>query len=104
MWLLAGIIGVIGWLAFIARPIFDNFMSFSALSIIFGFVMLFTGLVHIFGGFRKRTHYDREWSWGSFMLGVIEIVFGTMVLASSFFPITIVAKVASVWGIAAGVG
>lgn len=104
MWLLAGIIGVAGGLAYILRPLFDDFMSVDALSILFGFIMLFTGLVHIFGGFRKSTHYDRGWSWGSFLLGVIEVVFGVMVLASSFFPITIITTLASVWGIAAGVG
>jgi uncharacterized membrane protein HdeD (DUF308 family) len=62
------------------------------------------GLVHVFGGFQIGSDYGRAWSWGSFLLGLVEIILGLMMLASPWVSIEMITLIGIIWGMTAGIG
>jgi uncharacterized membrane protein HdeD (DUF308 family) len=73
------------------------------LTTIVGLVVILTGLIHIFGGFRQGEDLERAWSWSSFLLGLFEVVLGLlMVLASPGRTGTLIFWAASIWAFIGG--
>ncbi len=104
LWTLAGSIGVVGGLAFLLLPKLGNPVEDYILAFLLGFIMLVAGLVHIFGGFRTGTEYGRVWSWGSILLGLVEIILGLMMLASPWVSVEMITLLGIIWGFTAGIG
>ena len=78
--LVAGVVGVLTGLAAIGRFLMGNLLSEVMVFYFLGTVVLLTGLLHMFGGFRTGEERERQWSWGSFLLGLFEIILGGMLL------------------------
>jgi len=104
LWSLAGTIGVIGGLMFMVLPDLGNPIEDYILAFMLGFIVLVAGLVHVFGGFRTGSDYGRVLSWGSFLLGLVEIILGLMMLASPWVSIEMITLIGIIWGFTAGIG
>jgi uncharacterized membrane protein HdeD (DUF308 family) len=74
-----------------------------------GLIIFLTGLMHIFGGFRTgpmETHLfsrTRKWSWTAFLLGLFEMVLGTMLVIEPLGRGPLVYFAATVWALVGGV-
>jgi voltage-gated potassium channel len=106
-----GIIGVLAsilssflaGLTMLGRLVAQQWLPLDTLMAIVGVVIVLTGLIHLFGGFRQSEDLERKWSWSSFLLGVFEIVLGSlMVLASPGSTGTAVFWAASIWAFIGG--
>jgi uncharacterized membrane protein HdeD (DUF308 family) len=104
LWSLAGSIGVMGGLAFLLIPKLGNPVEEYILAFLLGFLVFVAGLVHVFGGFQIGSDYGRVLSWGSFFLGLIEIILGLMMLASPWVSIEMITLIGIIWGMTAGIG
>jgi uncharacterized membrane protein HdeD (DUF308 family) len=104
LWILAGFLGLTGGIAFFLRPTLEGFLSISVLTIIFGSIMLLTGIIHVLGGFRLGETYGRRWTRGHMSLGLVEIVIGLLIFVSIFVPVENLRIILSFWGLIAGVG
>jgi uncharacterized membrane protein HdeD (DUF308 family) len=104
LWFAAGTLGLLGGLAFIARPSIDGFLSPTVLAVILGTIIVLTGVAHILGGFRTEDRYGRKWAWEHFFLGLIEIGMGLVILASPILTVQVSALALSAWGLIAGIG
>ena len=104
IWLLAGILGVTGGIFFFLRSILEDALSTELLTIIFGLILLLTGVMHLVGGFRLSESYGRRWSWGHEFLGIVEIGIGVLILVSLFVTVENLRLILSFWGLVAGVG
>jgi len=62
-----------------------------------GVVIVLTGTLHIFGGFRVGEGAHRKWSWTSFTLGAFEIVFGLMLIIEPMGRSLVFYLAASIW-------
>jgi uncharacterized membrane protein HdeD (DUF308 family) len=101
--LLAGVIGVLAGLTMLGRLVAQQWLPLETLMAIVGVVIVLTGLIHIFGGFRQSDDIERTWSWSSFLLGLFEVVLGLlMVLASPGRSGTVVFWAASIWAFIGG--
>ena len=101
--LLAGIVGVLAGVAMFGRLIAQNWLSLETLLTILGVVIILTGLIRLFGGFRQGEEVERGWSWSAFLLGAFEIVLGLMmILASPGSGGTLVFWAASIWAFIGG--
>ena len=104
IWLVAGVLGVVGGIAFLLRSFLESQLSTDSLTLIFGLIMLLAGFIHLLGGFRLGQRYGRRWSLGHEFLGVVEIVIGLLVLISIYTPVENLKIILSFWGILAGIG
>ena len=102
--LLAGIVGILAGVAMFGRLIAQNWLSLETLLTILGVVIILTGLIRLFGGFRQGEEGERGWSWSAFLLGLFEVVLGLMmILASPGSGGTLVFWAASIWALIGGV-
>jgi uncharacterized membrane protein HdeD (DUF308 family) len=107
--LFAGVAGVIAGLGMLSRRFATGFVGEDVLISMMGLIILLTGLMHIFGGFRKGPEEsdmfsrNRQWSWTAFILGLFEIVLGAMLVIEPMGRGPLLYTVASVWALVGGV-
>lgn len=99
--LLAGSIGVLAGLVTLGRHLFFNFAEENLVLTILGAIMFLTGILHILGGFRTDD-LSRSVTWGSFILGIFEIVLGTLLIMTTEGINTTVYLLASLWAFVGG--
>ena len=66
-----------------------------------GFIMLLTGLLHVFGGFRT-DNLSRSVTWGSFILGIFEIILGALLIITTVGFSPIIHLAISIWAFIGG--
>ena len=98
----AGIVGVLAGLVVITRNLLFGLASETIVLYLLGIVILLTGLLHTFGGFRKERGGSRQWSWGSLLLGIFEIVLGGMLIIAPLERGTAINWAASIWAVIGG--
>jgi uncharacterized membrane protein HdeD (DUF308 family) len=101
LWFAAGIIGTVGGVLILLRSLYGRFIDPGLMITLFGVVALITGLMHLFGGFRTADMI-REQSWGSVLLGIMEVILGILLIFStSIGPFTKIA--AGSWAFIGGI-
>ena len=101
--LIAGILGVIAGMIALLRPLLAIYFSTLAIVLLLGVLVIFTGILHIFGGFRIGSTYGSQWAWGSYLVGFVQVILGTIVLIFPWEPIPVVWVAAGVWCIITGI-
>ena len=74
--LVAGILGMLAGLIALVRPIAVQFMAVWMFVSLIGALSIITGLVHILGGFRAGSDDGPHWSWGSYLVGLVQVALG----------------------------
>lgn len=104
LWLIAGLIAVVGG----AVLFFNEWISSSTIleltTNVFAVFAIFTGILHIGGGYRIRQKVGRKWAWGDLFLGLLQIMMGLMLLGtpSAISPVILISAVA--WAFLGGFG
>ena len=81
---LAGVIGVLAGLAMLTRRLTSTWVQEDIILSLLGVVVLLTGLLHIFGGFRVEESAHRKSSLTPFLLGLFEVVLGLMLIVEPY--------------------
>jgi uncharacterized membrane protein HdeD (DUF308 family) len=100
--LLAGVIGVLAGVAMLGRTLVDNSIPQDVMISILGVVILLTGILHAFGGFQIGDDQHRKLSVTSVILGVFEIVLGTMLIIEPLGRSTFFYLAATIWALVGG--
>ena len=100
--LLTGVIGVLAGLAMLTRGLTNAWVRQDILFSLLGVVIVLTGTLHIFGGFRVGEDAHRKWSWTSFILGAFEIVLGLMLIIEPMGRSIFFYLAASIWALVGG--
>ena len=82
--ILAGGIGVLAGLAMLTRRLTSTWVQEDIIFSLLGVVVLLTGVLHIFGGFRVGEGVHRKWSLTAFLLGAFEVVLGVMLIVEPY--------------------
>lgn len=98
----AGIIGIIAGLMMLGRLITRNWLSPQLLSDLLGGVIVLTGLIHVFSGFRTGDDHAHQWSWSSFLLGLFEIILGVLLVLAPGTLNRSIYWAASIWALIGG--
>lgn len=99
---LAGVIGVLAGLGMLSRTLAPTVVPEGTFFSVLGLVILLTGLLHIFGGFKKSPDQAREWSWTGFLLGLFEVILGLMLVVGPLTRDIWVYLAASIWALIGG--
>lgn len=102
LWLVAGILGIFAGLLFLFRPSRAGVTTAGPYLIILGVVMVLTGLIHIFGGFRLGERLGRRWTYSHAFLGAIELILAAFIFALPSIPLRLTSVVLGIWGVVAG--
>ncbi|MEM7028229.1 MAG: DUF308 domain-containing protein [Chloroflexota bacterium] len=82
-WLIVGgILGLLAGLFVISRPLAAGLLTTTLLVYMLAFGSIFDGIAQIFAGRETEVGAGREWSWGSFFLGILNVVVGVLLLGS----------------------
>ena len=89
MSVVVGIVGIVAGVLILGRFLLIQLVGEAPIVLLLGSVVVLTGLVHVFEGFRTGPDHQRQRSWTSTLLGAFEIVLGLVVLAwrDDFGPI-----------------
>ena len=101
-WLVAGIIGVIAGLGMLGRGAATTSVREDVFISVLGLVIMLTGALNMFGGFRKGPDRSRQRSWSAFLLGIFEVILGIMLVIAPLERGTVVYLAASVWALVGG--
>ena len=87
--IVVGIVGIVAGVLVLGRFLLIQLVGETPVVLLLGGVVILTGVVHIFEGFRTGPSHQRQRSWTSTLLGVFEIVLGIVVLVwrDDFGPI-----------------
>jgi uncharacterized membrane protein HdeD (DUF308 family) len=112
--LLAGAAGVLAGIGMLSRRFTMGMVGEDVLLSVVGLIILLTGLMHIFGGFRnvpeetrvygriRSRVWPRTWSWTAFFLGMFEIVLGLLLVVEPMGRGPLIYVAASVWALIGG--
>src|SRR5512136_1797841 len=75
-----GIVGIVAGALILGRFLMIQLVGEAPIVLLLGTVVVLTGLVHVFEGFRTDPGHQRQRSWTSTLLGAFEIVLGLVVL------------------------
>jgi uncharacterized membrane protein HdeD (DUF308 family) len=76
-----GVVGIVAGVLILGRFLLVQLAGEAPVVLLLGTIVILTGLVHVFEGFRTGPDQQRQRSWTSTLLGAFEIVLGTVVLA-----------------------
>jgi uncharacterized membrane protein HdeD (DUF308 family) len=76
----AGIVGIVAGVLILGRFLLIQLVGEAPILLLLGVIIVLTGLVHVFEGFRTGPDHVRQRSWTSTLLGAFEIVLGLVVL------------------------
>lgn len=80
MSVVVGIVGIVAGVLVLGRFLLIQLVGEAPIVLLLGSVVLLTGLVHVFEGFRTGTDLHRQRSWISTLLGAFEVALGLVVL------------------------
>jgi uncharacterized membrane protein HdeD (DUF308 family) len=103
MWLVAGIIGLLVGLGLLSRNLTLTWVPLGTLISTMGLMILLTGLLHIFGGFRTGEDLTRQRSLTSLLLGAFEVILGLLLAIAPLDQGLLVYLAMSVWALLGGV-
>jgi uncharacterized membrane protein HdeD (DUF308 family) len=103
LWLAAGIIGLLVGVGLLSRDLTLNWVPLGTLITVMGLLILLTGLLHIFGGFRTGEDLTRQRSPTSLLLGAFEVILGLLLVIAPLDQGPLVYLAMSVWALLGGV-
>lgn len=80
MSVVVGIVGIVAGALILGRFLLAQIVGEAPIVLVLGAVIVLTGMVHVFEGFRTGANRQRQRSWVSTLLGLFEIVLGVTVL------------------------
>ena len=100
--IVAGVVGDLAGLGMLSRSLAPSYVAEEVFFSVLGLVILLTGLLHIFGGFKEGPDQVRQWSWASFLLGLFEVILGLMVAVTPLTRDIWVYLAAGIWALIGG--
>jgi uncharacterized membrane protein HdeD (DUF308 family) len=100
--LLAGAIGMLAGITTLSRSLLERWIVQDVMLSLLGVIILLTGVLHAFGGFRIGEREYRKWSSTSLALGVFEAILGLMLIVEPLGRGDFFYLVVSVWALVGG--
>ena len=98
----AGLVGILAGLGMLGRRFAAGWAAEEVFFSVLGVIILLTGGMHIFGGFRQGPEHRRKRSWTSVLLGIFEVVLGAMLVVEPMGRSTALYVTAGIWALVGG--
>jgi len=103
-WRLAGaILSIIAGAIVLANPLLGGFVTLAFMYYMLAFSAIVNGVINMFVGNREREAAGGQWSWGSFLLGLVQLVIGIFLLFNPLAGILALVPVLAIFAIITGI-
>lgn len=100
--IIAGVVGMLAGIAMLSRSYTMSLIAEEWLMILVGAIIILTGILHVFGGFRTGDGEHRKVTVTSFLLGAFEIILGVILIVEPLERGPVLNLVASIWALVGG--
>ena len=99
---LAGAIGIFAGIAMLSHSYATSLIAEEILVTLLGVIIVLTGILHAFGGFRVGEGEHRKMSVTGFLLGLFEIILGVILILEPLERGPVLNLAASIWALVGG--
>lgn len=102
--LVGGVLSIAAGVFAVSHPLMASVVSASFVGTIIGLSAIISGVVQMIAGREVMDGAGRDWSLGSFFLGLLNVIFGIIVIGAPAFSFSIFIRIMAFWVIIAGAG
>lgn len=103
IWLILGVAEIVGGLFLAIHPRLMSYISLDSLKNLAAVFATLIGGMHLAIGYGVRQKFGRQWSWGSFMMGFLQVFIGILLLAPASNKSSFLVYAASAWAFIGGI-
>lgn len=97
-WLIiGGLISILAGFMLMSQPVISGFLTTQFVLYFLAFATIVAGIMHLFAG--RSGHF----SWGSFFLGALYIIFGVIILANPLLSVATMIWLLPAWAVVTGI-
>jgi uncharacterized membrane protein HdeD (DUF308 family) len=101
-WLILGGAEVVGGVGLALHPQLMSYFSLNGLKNLAAVFAILIGGMHLVIGYGVRQKFGRQWSWGSFIMGLLQVFIGILLLAPASNNSAALFYAASAWAFIGG--
>ena len=102
--LLGGGLSIVAGLFAISHPLMAGTISASFMGTLIGLSALLNGVAQMFAGREVMDGVGREWSWGSFLIGLLNVIFGIIIIGAPVLAFATFIRILALWVMIGGSG
>ena len=102
--LIGGGLSIIAGIFAVSHPLIFGWGSASFIGTLIGFSAMISGLTQMFAGREVMEGAGRDWSLGSFFLGLLNVIFGIIIIGAPALAFATFIRILAFWVIIAGCG
>lgn len=100
--LIGGALSIIAGLFALSHPFISGIATASFIATLIGISAVISGIVQMIAGRELMDIAGYDWSWGSFFFGLLNMIFGFIVLGSPLFSFALFVRIMAIWTIFGG--
>ena len=102
--LIGGGLSIVAGVAAISHPLIAGAVSASLIGTFIGFSAIISGLTQMVAGREVMEGAGRDWSLGSFLLGLLNVIFGITIIGAPALAFATFIRILGLWVIIGGIG
>lgn len=102
--LIGGVLSIIAGGFAVSHPLMAGAVSASFVGTLIGLSAMFSGIIQMFAGREVMEGAGRNWSLGSFILGLLNLIFGIIIIGAPALAFATFIRILALWVIIAGSG
>lgn len=102
--LIGGVLSIVAGGFAASHPLLAGAVSASFIGTLIGLSAIFSGITQMFAGREVMDGAGRDWSLGSFLLGLLNVIFGVIIIGAPALAFATFIRVLALWVIIAGSG
>lgn len=101
--LIGGIITFFAGLFALMHPLMSGVITATVAAAIIGISAIAGGLIQIFVGRQIQSGLGLEWSWSSLFLGILNVIFGLIVISNPMWSVILFVRIIGWWAVIGGI-
>lgn len=102
--LIGGVLSIVAGGFAVSHPLMAGAVSASFVGTLIGLSAIISGITQMLAGREVMDGAGRNWSLGSFLLGLLNVVFGIIIMGAPVLAFATFIRILAFWAIIAGIG
>lgn len=102
--LIGGVLSIVAGGFAVSHPLMAGAVSASLVGTLIGLSAIISGITQMIAGREVMEGAGRDWSLGSFLLGLLNVIFGIIIIGAPALAFATFIRILAFWAIIAGIG